>query len=674
MNDEPQYQDKYFAADSADKLAGHLSELFVGWHNEVNTNSLKKKWLKSYYLYYGRHWRTNVNFDDSEILKLGDEGELSAITINHYRNLIKHILVLTTNQKPAFDVRAINSDHESLQQAKLANNILEAYLKEKRLRRYVRTAAEHALVFGKGFLKITWEPSLGEPVAAESYVDNEGQPKERLVYEGDVDTMNPSVFDVYVDQTQEDWIRCEYQLCRSYRNKFSLAVRYPQLKEKILALPTKNQLDGERVVTLQRIDETADVPVYEFFHKRTDALPNGRYLLFCSSDVVLYDGPLPYKRLPIFRITPGEIFGTTEGYSDAFDLMGMQQAINVLASTIFSNESTFGVQSVLVPEGANLTHTQLAKGMAALQYNPAAGEPKPLQLTSTPQEVFKFLEMMERMMETISGVNSVARGNPEHSLKSGVALGLVQSMAVQFASAFQESYAELLEDAGTFIIELLQAFANTKRMVAMAGRWSKGTIQSFTAEDLSNVSRVTVELGNPMARTTAGRIAIADNLLERGLVTTPQEYTTVMQTGQLDPLLRSDEAEVQLIHQENDKLADGVSCPVLIFDKHLLHIKEHKTLLDDPFVRENSKVLPIVMAHIQEHMNQYQMQPPIITMITGEPPPPPPGMMMGPMGEGMGPGPVAPGSAPLGEAFPAPNSASAPAGKGGPVVPTQFGS
>lgn len=700
--------DIYWAADSSDAVAHTLDGKFNEWKQEIVNNRMKRKWLKSYYMYFGRHWKEGADLDDTEIMRVGDEGELKAITINHYRNLIKHILVLTTNQKPAFDVRAINADHESLQQAKLANNILEAYLKDKKLRRYVRGAAEQALVFGKGFLKLTWEPTLGRPVAPETYVDDQGQTRERVVYEGDIEISNPSVFDVYCDQSQEDWTKNEWIMVRSYRNKYSLAVRYPHLRDQLLQLPSKSELDGRKVITLQNIDDTSDVPVYEFFHKRTDALPNGRYLLFCNGETVLYDGPIPYESLPVFRITPGEVFGTTEGYSDAFDLMGIQQALNVLASTIFSNESTFGVQSILVPEGANVSHTQLSKGMAAISYNPNAGKIEPLQLTSTPEEIFKFMEMLERMMETISGVNSVARGNPENSLHSGVALGLVQSMAVQFASAFQESYAELLEDAGTFIIELLKDFATTERMITMAGRWSKGVLKSFTNKDLMNVRNVVVELGNPMARTTAGRIGIADNLLERGLISTPQEYVTVMETGQLDPLLKAEESQLSLIHKENDDLADGKEVPILQTDKHLLHMKEHNVLLDDPYIRANSAVAGIIMAHIQQHAQMYQTQSPMMLMVTGEPPPPPPpmppGMMPPPGGPGgpppghggppppghppgppgpgpggppppppgAGPAPIKPGSMPLSQALAAPTNQTGDK-RTQAIIPTQFG-
>jgi hypothetical protein len=43
-------------------------------------------------------------------------------------------------------------------------------------------------------------------------------------------------------------------------------------------------------------------------------------------------------------------------------------------------------------------------------------------------------------------------------------------------------------------------------------------------------------------------------MVQSGLTTTPQEFITVVTTGQLKPLYRSDLTELNLIHQENDEM------------------------------------------------------------------------------------------------------------------------
>jgi hypothetical protein len=399
--------DKYFAEEESDTLSSDLRERMVAWGTTLNRTGLRDRWVKSYRYYFGRHFSGMSNtFNSGSVGTAGEHGELKLLTLNHYRNLLKHIHILTTNQKPAFDVRAINNDYDSLNQAKLGNAILDAYLNEKRLYRYFKTAAEHALVFGKGFVHLTWEPSLGRQVLPQPYVDDQGQEKLKMIYEGDVDCCNPSPFDVLVDQGCDDFSRAEWCVIRFFRNKYALANRYgaqlgPEVGLRIRGLETVNE--NQSIANMNgNGDQTTLVPVYAFYHKRSDALTNGRFMLFCDDDIVLYDGPIQYERLPLFRIVPGEIFGTTEGYTDGFDLMGPQEVIDTLGSAAFSNQSAFGVQNVLIPENCNLQVTTLADGLRGLSYNPSAGKPEALQLTATPKELFDMIELMQNNMELFS--------------------------------------------------------------------------------------------------------------------------------------------------------------------------------------------------------------------------------------------------------------------------------
>jgi hypothetical protein len=652
---------QYLFLENADVLAAEMLERLNQWRGIVNRNGLQRKWWKSYRLYYGKHFFKDLSYQDSEIIRTGDKGELSAVAVNHYRSFIRHILSLTTNQKPSFDARAINSEAKSLDQAKLANQILDAYLREKRLGRYLETAAEHALVFGKGFIFPQWDPQAGEAYSKEESIGPDGQPSSRTVYQGDIDLRCPSILDVYVDPSAEDFRHIYWANVRTFDNKWELAAKYPAMAEKIISLPTKAEMDGVKYFTFQVFNDSTDVPVYYAMHKKSKVLPNGRLVVYCATDCVLYDGPLPYKTLPLFRIVPGEIFGTTEGYTDAFDLMGLNEAYNTLFSTAFTNQQANGVQKIWMPEGGNLTAQQVSKGLALLR-GPAGKQPIPLQLTATAQEIFQFMPMIESAMEKLSGINNVVRGDSGENLKSGVALGLMQSMAVQYTSMFQRSWAELLEDTGTFILDLLKTFATSERMIAIAGKNHRAQLKSFKSDDLSNVDRVVVELGNAMSRSAAGRMQIADNLLEKGLIKTPQEYITVMETGQLEPMTDGISSQLSLIHGENDKMAQGIPTQAMVGDAHLLHCQKHMELIDNPDVRDNAEFLAVLLAHVQSHKMFYETQDPFFSLISGEPPAPQLGMP--PMDQGV---------QPQGQGEKQGRSPSAPPKQQAPVAPDSMG-
>jgi hypothetical protein len=608
----------YFAAKDAKECAAVLMGKVDAWSNNIESNGYLEKLRSAWSSYHGAYYSDASS--GHKITFSGAEGEITNLPVNHLRNLAQHVLVMTTANRPSMEARATNTDYKSLTQTLLANGLLDYYMREKRLEKYLKTAVEYAIVMGAGYIKMSWNATSGE-----LYDFNEDT--QTPIYEGDVEFSNLSPFDVVVDSTKEDQ-KHDWILCRTWKNRHDLVAKYPEYADEILGLATKGELNKTWFSGFAN-DDTDDVAVYEFFHRRTEAVPDGRYLLFLSDRIDLFDGALPYRQLPVFRISPSDILGTPFGYTSVFDLLPLQDAVNSLYSTILTNQNAFGVQNILVPRGADIQFSQLAGGLNVIEANIQQGKPEALNLTSTPAEVFKFADMIKQEMETLSGVNSVARGNPEASLKSGAALALVQSMAIQFMSGLQQSYVQLIEDVGTALINMLKDFAAVPRVAAIAGRANRTYMKEFKGDDLSSVNRVIVDVGNPLARTTAGRVEMAQQLLQMNLITDPQQYFTVINTGKLDTMYEGTQAETMLIKGENEKMMNGVEVSVLDIDSHKEHIIEHKAILADPDLRDNPDLVKIVLAHIQKHIQSLQQADPNLLGLIGQqslqPPPPPPG-------------------------------------------------
>lgn len=251
-----------------------------------------------------------------------------------------------------------------------------------------------------------------------------------------------------------------------------------------------------------------------------------------------------------------------------------------------------------------------------------------LNLTETPAEVFKFLEMIIQNAETISGVNSVARGNPEASLKSGTALALVQSMALQFISGLQQSYVKLVEDVGTAVIQILKDFATTPKVVALVGKNNKPLLKEFTGEEIGSINRVMVDVGNPLSRTIAGRVQMAEQMLQMNLIKNPQQYEQVISTGRIESLYEGEISELMLIKSENEQLMEGNPIICSPLDKHQMHIMEHRAVLADPELRKDGTLAQLVLGHINEHLQFLRNTDPALLQLIGEQPLAPPAPMM----------------------------------------------
>lgn len=556
----------------------------------------------AYWRWLIKNWQYahNLYFDDQidsiGVSALGEMGELVGYSVNHFRNLLQHLLTLTTRDRPAIIVRAKNSDAKSLIQSRLGKSIVESYFRDKRVEKYLKRAVEDSLVFAQGYVMVTWNPNIGE---AQDATDEDG-----IVFEGDLEFYNPTAWDVFYDLGTLDWERQPYVIVRKYENKWDLLTRHPEHREAILAADkfTDNEEDTNRPLQLENeiYQETDMVETFHFYHKRTEALPNGRYVKYVPG-ASLVDTPNPYRSHPLLRITPGELLLSPFGYTPAFDLQAPQEIVNMEASSIASNHKSFGIQNVWTKTGDNVTQAELEGGLNHVQ---SMEPPQALQLTQTPNEIFKMMQMTIQAMEYLSGVNAVTRGQPEQALRaaSGAALALIDAKAVQFASSLIQSYHQAIEDVGTRMIEILRDFASTERVISIIGQFNQTYSRQFRGEDLGEVDRVVVESTNPVLNTFAGRIDLADKLLNSGLLTTPQEYVNVIQTGQIESMLEAETAQLAKIRDENEALLRGEEVFASALDNHVLHIRECHALINSREASMNEELVSGVGAHIAQHI------------------------------------------------------------------------
>lgn len=603
---------KYFAAKDARETANIILDRCNNWFQNLDRNGYLEKIRTSWAAYHGTQYTV---FSDSHTLVFGGEqGELTEINVNQIRNIATTIISLITATRPSMQARAINTDYKSITQTKLANGLLDYYMRDKRLEKYLRKAVEYAVVMGSGFIKAEWNSMSGEIV---DYNEELGVD----IREGDIEFSNLSPFDVFFDLNREDddhdWI-----ITRSWKKNADLAAKYPEYAAQIEALPTKNEFQGYYIDDLTK-DYTELIAVYEFYHKRSEAMPDGRYLLFLSSDVILMDTPMPYRNIPVYALKYADILGTPLGYTDLFDLIPIQDASNAMLSAVLTNNSAFAVQNVVTTAGANVGISELAGGLNLIEIAQGA-DIKPLQLTQTPPETFNFIQMLDKYMEVVSGINGVTRGKPDPQLRSGNALALLQSMSLQYVSKLQQSYVMLIEDVGTGVINILKDFASVPRVATIVGKTNRAYMDEFTGDDLSQVNRVIVDMGNPLANSAAGRVEMAEQLLQMGLIKTPEEYLTVMKTGQLDVMTEDTQNELFLIRAENERLMRGESVLAVYLDEHTKHIKEHRAVLSDPELRTNPELLNRVLGHIQEHVNLLKTVDPQLLQILQEQPLSPP--------------------------------------------------
>lgn len=590
----------------ADLLA-ELNNKIKSYYDYIDGSGLLNLYTRCVRAYMGGGLgESKVWFESAELTeKATNHKKVTNLKVNQFRSLIKHVIQIVSSEKPSFTCRATNTDAKTLQQTKVGNGILDYYLRERSVYKIIKKCLSKNIIYGEGWVCLEWDVDKGE------IVPNEEDSKE-ILKEGDISF---KVFDPMTlirnpclrDDANHSWL-----ISREQVNKHLLAARYPDYEKEILGAstsPTERKIDLE---PFHMEEENDLVDLYTFYHEKNDLIPEGRMVKFVNSAIIT-DVKLPYAEIPLYCLKADDIENTTFGYSFAFDLIAPQQLLDIMNSTVATNQAQKASNPVWVQGNVEV---ELVNGMKFIR---TPIKPETLDMSPTSQETLTFRDNILADMQLLSSVSSTIRGNPQASLKSGAALALVTNQSLQYHSMLEGSYNQLVEGIATGIIQYLQTFPTSERIVEIAGKDAFTKVQSFEKEDLTGIKRVTVEAANPLSKSTAGRMQIADTLMERGLITSPEKYLMILETGNLSQLTSGESSELINIKAENEALQDGQTIPVIITDFHSLHIREHKGLLADPVMRQDPAFVERVLAHIKEHINEaLNMEPNLAQLLRQE--------------------------------------------------------
>lgn len=593
--------DIYWAA-STENIAKEMLDRVESQQRYLKSSGILSELRKSYREFYGNIYIESI------------DQSLKAIHVNHYANLIRHMLSMITSTRPAWEPRAVNSDLESQSTTTLASGLLDYYLREKHIEKKLISSTEMSLFLREGWISIDWDATSGE-----IYGENpeSGEP----IYQGDVVVNTHTLLDVTRDFKKRD-MNHQWYIVRKFKNKYDLAAKYPEMKDKILSLTPDNRFDiryelnGTRNPGAFMQSDGDMVPTYTLYHDKSDAIPMGRMVEVCDLDVVLFDGPLPYKRPYVFCVTGANYFENAFGHSPMMDILPVQDAMNMTVSAILSNQAANAVQNFQAPKGAGPRVTEVMDGMNVWEYDPKAGKMEKMDLLGTAPEVFNFARYLQEQQELISGLSQISRGNAPATM-SGTAMALLQQQAIQFSSALQLSYTLALEQLGTALIELLQTYAVVPRIAQISGKMKKSMIREFTGKDLQGISKVIVDSANPLTKTSAGRVEIANQLLQMpNMIKTPEQYLGVLTTGNLEPLYEHDNSQRILMKSENEDLMEGKPVQALLTDDHPMHVLEHSCVLNSQEARRDANIVQATLNHIQEHITLAEgMKPNMAAML-----------------------------------------------------------
>jgi hypothetical protein len=588
-----------FSDDFAQEVMERFDRHAKQWESLPIANAI----FQAYRTYHG----LSSQLGDSptvNLMEAGEEGEFLALSINHFRGLVRHQIALVTADRPTWDPQARTGDADASKQVSLTRNILDYAMSAKRFDQILYNQMELAKVCASGFQALGWDASL-----------NGGK--------GDVWACELAPWEVAHEKVRR-YSDCQYWIFRRFESRWDWAAHYadsdPEKAEQIAQLSSDTSMFcGVRYGQDAQDDDRDRIPVLYVYANATKACPGGRLAIVAAGNLVLLDGPNPYgAESPIVRMCPAEFLATSTPIADSWALLAPQEAYTATVSAIMSRVDIGAVPNIAVQDGTEVDPSTLS-GANHFNLPPGANPPTLIDLLSVPSALPAFAKEMKGSMEELSGINSVTRGNPTENITSGSMAALLQSMAIQFNSADERAYTFNLEAIGTHLIRIYQRMATEAQIISIAGDDQQWTAREFKAEDLDQILRIAVRTASALGKTLAGRKEIADQLLQQGVIQHPAEYLEVVQTGNLSPIFKGPVDELVTIKSENERIRRGEPVFVLQTDNHSLHIREHRCELNGDG-RYDPKISGPLQQHIMEHYETWQqtsMEAPDVCVAVG---------------------------------------------------------
>lgn len=619
------YSGNYWAAASGQEIGREISQRISAYYTWCGSSPLIRRMLLARRLIFGLENKQGAT--SWEVRRGGVQGELAKLRVGHVGNLVDQRVTLAMQQEPAWQPVATNSDFASLAQATSVSGVLDYYYRETRMERRLRKAADDMQWSGEGFVLGGWDARAGRVVAADPETGE-------AVTEGDLTFKSPNTLDVARDVKAPSWESVCSRSVRVFENKWDLMARHQEKADDIRGIDSEwFDLVSMRAESPEM--ESDLVPVFHWFHDKTDAMPEGRYVILLSRDVVLFDGPLPYRTSPLKRATEKELDGTPFGWTAAFDALGPQEVVDALTTAIVTQQTTNAVNKIVGVKGSGLNYKQLSQALAYLEVNSMEQAPKPLNFADVSPQVFEFRKALIQEMQMFLGINDIQRGVVNQNVKSGAHAALYDAIGLRASSRLQKAIHSLTEDVGTFILNTLADYAgDSERTARIMGENNRPMAVTFTGREMEGFDRVVVEATNHAGKTVVGKQAIADALLDKGALGQTEaaghRYIQLLKTGELEQMTETPQAEALRRKRAKEMLAKGQPVAVLVTDRHWLDIPEYLTVLSSPEARENPQVVQTVLMTVQESLNLWRTMDVDLLALLGGPPPPSQAMAMTP--------------------------------------------
>lgn len=478
-------------------------------------------------LYQGRHWlqADRLNNQWNNISGVNPR-RAPRVVINHLYDFTEQWVSRFTRYRPAVAIYPATPEVQKTQNAETAKDVLDYIWYQNSIDRLNQQFIRYTKIFGEAYCWVTWDPNKGDlhPSWIEAQqrgfrvpvLDKDGMPVkgadgedlyiQKAIRIGDIKyeiTPPWHVFDMPCrSRDQIDW-----SIRRSAVSIDYLKAKYPDKADKIKEDDSGMGNSYNALYTSEIGQMKGEAIVYELYHRSTEFLDKGRYIKFTRT-AVLENRELPYKhgKIPYLYLSDIEVPDSNRGMSFYQQLFPLQHQINACASLIYKAFVLMAHPKIVAREGS-VDINQLLNDSTVIMHD--GNVPSMLSMTPMSSEVFGYMDKLEALLEKISGIFTMSRGQAPSGVRAAKALRVLEEQEDKRAFSMAVKFNEIaLVENAKLTLSTMGAFAEDDdgRMARILGKDNEYRIRNFKAADLARPYDIRIENSTALSQSPAARI------------------------------------------------------------------------------------------------------------------------------------------------------------------------
>lgn len=566
-----------------------LKSLIINKFNEADSvkRSLDRRWYECLLFTYGRQW-LNWNeregiFEDATAPRYKKRAR---VTANRIFSTVRGVIVRLAPNLLNFKV--LPKKDEKV--ASVCDKILQYVLQKYRTIHY--EVSFDVLVFGKSFIKVVFNPDIGEYIA-------EG------VRLGDITLTHLTPFEVWIDPLATSIYDARYCFVVKIRDIDYVREHYGvDVKPSTAVIPNILQTLEVYYGKKPYLPKNA-VVVKEFWSKSMEGYPGGLYCILVNDEIVKVEEN-PYKDLegrPFLPLVEFNFFTTSNqlyGTSLVEQLIPLQKEYNVLRTEIVLQEQLMTKPKWLIPIQCNVGEEAITgEPGEKIYFDARGGVPQQIQGVPPSPEYWQHLAYIKQEFDDIAGLHDVSRGKVPSGIRSYIAIAFLQEQDQSLLSITRQNMIDSFIKMCYMILSIAKLYYLEDRILAIVGEGNRAEVYKFVKGSLDDLSSSSIEIveGATLPQSMVARQQFILSLWQAGLIRDPQKVLELLQIPAVE-ILEDTQLDERNAENENMVISQGQYVEVDRADNHNIHLQKHYNFMKT----DEYKVLP---QEIKELFNRH---------------------------------------------------------------------